>query len=131
MMPRQLLTEAKLFSQYLTDQDPPRALEERYARASEYLLGAEQDRVVAFVLEHPWSLPYLDAASALFNRHSLLRRKLLIMEAIIETTTEHVDLFVAPTVPATTALLDLARLGCSTAWHAALGMLLYPLTEWL
>ncbi len=90
----ELRSEAVVFGRYLVDREPSEALIDRYARANERLFGApgHDDRVVLeFAVKHPWSLPMLDAAAGLTAAGSLLRKKLLVMTAIVETTPELVD----------------------------------------
>jgi hypothetical protein len=49
--------------------------------------------VSEFVRRHPWALPLLDAAAALFHPQTLLRRKLLLMLSILETMPRHTPTF--------------------------------------
>jgi hypothetical protein len=88
-----LRAEALLFGRYLIGRDPSEALVDRYVRANETLFaGAGDDAVLSYARRHPWSIAMLDAAEGLRNgRESLLRKKLLVMTAIVETTPELVD----------------------------------------
>ena len=88
-----LRDEAARFGRYLVGGAPSEELVERYARAHAHVLRepatpADQ-AVLAFVRAHPWSLPLLDAGTALVRGAPLLRRKLLVMMAILEATPEH------------------------------------------
>jgi len=47
---------------------------------------ARETAVVEYVRRHAWSLPFLEAASALLRPGSLLRNKVLMMGAILETS---------------------------------------------
>jgi hypothetical protein len=82
-----LRTEAIVFGRYLVDREPSEALIERYCRGNEMLLDGE-DPIVRFAREHPWAVGMLDASAGLFDSGSLLRKKLLLMTAIVETTPE-------------------------------------------
>jgi hypothetical protein len=80
--------------------------------------------VLDYALRHPWSIPMLDAGTALARGGSLFRKKLLVMMAILETTPEFVD----RTEPRSLGLGRLAwRLGTSglrTAFHLVAGLAL-------
>ena len=89
-----LRDEARRLAHYLIGVAPSEELVERYARAHAEVLRppTPADRaVLAFVRAHPWSLPLLDAGTALVRGAPLLRRKLLVMMAILEATPEHAD----------------------------------------
>lgn len=89
-----LRAEAVQLARYLAGVAPSEELVERYARAHAEVLRppTPADRaVLAFVRAHPWSLPLLDAGTALVRGAPLLRRKLLVMMAILEATPEHAD----------------------------------------
>jgi hypothetical protein len=91
------LEEAALFSRYILGRETTAEIKERYARACRKLFGKQprpQDSaVVEFAVRHPWSLPFLDAAAGLVAPESLLRKKLFVVLAIVEATTEHSDFF--------------------------------------
>lgn len=108
--------EARLFGRYLVSRDPSETLVARYVRANTELLADEDDAVVAFARRHPWSIAMLDASAGLFDAGSLLRKKLLLMTAIVETTPE----LAARTEPVDASLPRLAvRLGVAGARAAA------------
>jgi hypothetical protein len=88
-----LRTEAILFGRYLVDRVPSEELIERYVRANEVLgLGSSEDHeMLDFARRNPWSIAMLDAAAGVLGGSSLLRKKLLVMTAIVETTPELVD----------------------------------------
>lgn len=82
--------EARIFTRYLVGRDAPDELVARYRDASRVLLyqppDARETAVVEYVRRHAWSLPFLEAASALLRPGSLLRNKVLMMGAILETS---------------------------------------------
>jgi len=90
-----LRREAMWFARYLIDAVPSEALIERYVRANAKVLHeaptARDEAVLAFVHAHPWSLGWLDAGTAFTRGAPLLRKKLVVMMAILETTPAHVD----------------------------------------
>lgn len=90
--------EAELFARYLLgDAMVGHDVLERYADGCEALFGAAQApkdvAVLDFGRRHPWSLPFLDAAAAVLCPETLLRKKLLLLLAVLEATTTHVESF--------------------------------------
>ncbi len=120
-----LRTEARVFARYIVGETPSETIVERY-RAANHALPAVQgdDEVVAYARKHPWSVSLLDAAAGLTASGSLLRKKLLVMTAILETTPE----LVTKTEPRAVGLPQLAiRLGVAgvrTAFEVAAGLAL-------
>lgn len=90
-----LRTEAIRFAWYLVRAEPSEALIERYVQANAALFldpPTERDTaVLRFAHAYPWSLPLLDAGTAVGTGAPRLRRKLLVMMAILEATPELVD----------------------------------------
>jgi hypothetical protein len=129
-----LRTEAIAFGKYLVDREPGEELVERYRQANEQLFAHEAaDPAVAYARAHPWAIPMLDAAEGLAGMRggepSLLRKKLLVMTAIVETTPE----YVARTEPVSASLpalaLRLGMAGARTAFHAATGLALLAMVK--
>lgn len=114
-----------MFGRYLIGREPGEALVDRYCRANQALFGGEtDDAVLAFARAHPWSIAMLDAGSGLSGGESLLRKKLLVMTAIVETTPELVERFEqrAASLPGLAWRVGIA--GARTALHAASGLVL-------
>ena len=94
-----LRTEGELLARYLLG--PAASIEsdllERYADGCETLFdgleGPGDVAVVDFVRRHPWALASVDAAAALLCPQTLIRKKLLLLLAVLETTPAHVDSF--------------------------------------
>lgn len=88
-----LRREAGWFARYLIDAEISTALVDRYVRANARALHdaptAADEAVLAFVHEHPWSVGWLDAGTAFMPKAPLLRRKLVVMLAIVEATPDH------------------------------------------
>ena len=123
-----LRKEAIHFGRYLVDAVPSEELIERYRRANAELLAApptdEEAAVLAFACAHPWSIPMLDAGTALSGAAPLFRRKLLVMMALVETTPELFDR-TAPASPGLARLLlRLGLAGARTAVNLAAGLAL-------
>lgn len=125
-----LRAEARVFGRYLVGKLPSETLVERYRDANQALPAVQgDDPLVAYARSHPWAIPMLDAATGLTAATSLLRKKLLVMTAIIETTPEHVEKTEprALRLPMLTARLGLA--GVKTAVEAALGLALMAVVK--
>lgn len=125
-----LRTEARVFGRYLVGEAPSDVLVERYCAATHAIPDVQTDDViVAYARRHPWSVSLLDAAAGLTATSSLLRKKLLVMTAIVETTPE----LIAKTEPRVVGLPQLAvRLGVAgvrTAFEVTAGLALSALVK--
>jgi hypothetical protein len=85
--------EARTFGRYVVGREIDQRVADLYARASRELGCESHDRVAQFALRHPWSIGALDAALALTASDAPLRKKLLLMAAILETQPEYCDAF--------------------------------------
>ncbi len=133
-----LIEEGRLFARYLLGRGvgrgaPAREAPERYARACVVLFGdsepADEVELVRFARHHPWSLPLLDAASGLLQPRTLLRRKLVLMLAILEATPTHVSVFTPGPVPRAKLLARVLLLGLASLLKAAGGVPVYLLVR--
>ncbi|MEO7682445.1 MAG: hypothetical protein ABIU86_00785 [Gemmatimonadaceae bacterium] len=117
--------EARLFGRYLLDSDPSPELIGRYAAANAALFpgepGGADAALIDFVSRHPRALPFLDAAAGLLRPDSLLRKKILLMAAIQETSVHHADAFLAAPPGRTRTILLLARYAASAGVKFAIG----------
>lgn len=123
--------EARRFVAYLIGQEPPRDLIDRYRRANQLLLSdplAPEDRaLMEIVRTRPSLLPLLDGACGLIRPESILRRKLLLMLALLETAPEFADLFDPAEQGGPRAFAVLIGQGGVGVLQAAGGLLLWPL----
>jgi hypothetical protein len=120
----ELRHEARLFGRYLVDREPSTELVERYVRANEVLgLGVDGD-LLEFARAHPWSIGMLDAAAGVLGGSSLLRKKLLVMTAIVETTPELVDRTEPRAVGLPRLALRVGVAGARTVAHVVSGIAL-------
>lgn len=127
-----LAHEARVLTRYLLDRDCPPELVERYVKGSvaRHIPDPEpRDRRIAqFAVRHPRTLPLLDAAAAITGAAPLLRAKLQLMSAVVETSTHFASEFFPRPVSRPAALLRLVGYGMSTAVKALVGIpLLYLL----
>jgi hypothetical protein len=90
-----LADEARLMARYLLGVDLAPELVARYEQACTRLFSDAPDAALLFVRRHGWALPWLDAASGLCRPSSALRRRVLVMVAILETTPRHASFFLA------------------------------------
>jgi hypothetical protein len=125
-------SEARVFGRYLVGRLPPDELIERYAEANRVLFTEPADAadvaVVRFARRHPWSVPFLDAAAGLRRPGGLLRSKVLVMAAILETSPAFADEFLPHTVPSAALVLCVGVYGLLAVMQAAVGILLYAAT---
>ena len=89
------------------------------------LLAAGVAALVAFARRHPWSVSLLDAASGLLRPGSLLRNKILLMAAILETSPTFADEFLPRDARPLGLLLALVAHGTVAVARAALGAVVY------
>jgi hypothetical protein len=129
--PEDLELEARRFAAYLVDQAPPPALIERYRRANELLLpeppDAKDRALIGLVSARPSLLPLLDGAAGLVRPESLLRKKLLLMLALLETTPELAGWFEPPSRGAIGTIAGLVGQGTLGAVQLIGGILIWPL----
>ncbi len=106
---------------------------ERYAAACGKLFGGpaapEDLALLELVRRRPWALPLLDAAAALVRPHSLLRKKLFLMLAILETMPAHAETFAPRPGPRWRVILRLAVWGALGGLKATLGLVLYSIVR--
>ncbi len=124
-----LATEGRHIARYLMGCDPPEQLVERYAAANAVLFVAAPDpvdqRVLRFVRTHPWSLALLESALGLLRPHSLLRRKIVVMMAILETTPRFAEQFDPRSVGPWRSAIRVLALGLLSMAKIAAGVPLY------
>lgn len=90
--------EAEVFGRYLLGGSRPDSKTiELYLKADAMrkydASPAREQKILAFVLRQPWLIGLLDSALALSNSERLLRQKLLLMSAILETRPQYAHLF--------------------------------------
>jgi hypothetical protein len=126
-----LEAEARIFGRYLVGRTATPDIVARYRDASRALWqgapGPGDAERLAFVRRHPWSVGPLDAAAALLAPAGQLRSKVLVMAAILETTTAHADDFLPRTFSLAALLRRLVASGTTAVVLAVLGALLWPL----
>lgn len=121
----ELESEARLFTRYLVGREAPDELVARYRDASRALfyepVDAREAAVVAYVHRHPASLPFLEAASALLRPGSLLRNKVLMMAAVLETSPAFANDFLPRNVSLTGLVLRVVASGTAAVLRTLVG----------
>lgn len=92
------MPEAQNFSRYILGREATDAILARYelavaTRAS--ALSYRDERILRFANERPWSIGPLDAALAIFEPSSALRRRLIVMASVIEASPDDADRFLS------------------------------------
>src|SRR5262245_54341077 len=93
-----LREEARLFARYIAGDAQPQLVDRYIVACRRLALGRPEGDdlgLLSFVRRHPSSLAALDAACGIIRPESLLRRKLFLMLALLETTPAHSALFLA------------------------------------
>jgi len=118
-------------SRHLIGREADPAVLARYAEGCRKLFEGTPDHPggahLAFALRHPWSLPCLDAACGLLQPQGILRKKLFLMLAILETTPRHADLFLPQPRSRGWLAGRLVVWGVGGLAKTAMGLLLFPL----
>ncbi len=122
-----LIAEARRFGRYLVDEVPPRQFVYRYVAAHE---ARWEDLLVespalAAVRRRPSLLPWLDAACAVAQPDDPLRRKLLLMTAVLECSPVYADLFLPRDRSRPAIAWELLVLGVTSGVRIAGGLLIY------
>lgn len=124
-----LQIEARVLARYLVGRTPPQELIDRYEKANRALFTEPVEQrdaaLVGFVHRHPWSVPFLDAASGVLRPESLLRRKILTMGAVLETAPEFADEFLPRSANTAALALRLCSLAFVALSYSVLGSVLY------
>ena len=125
-----LIHECEVMGRYLAGRTPSSVFTLRYAEAHSILLPGPHDpsdeALVLFVRKHPGFLPYVDAAAAVFQPKSLLRRKILLTVSLLEATPDYTRFFIHEGMSAVRVLLELTRIGTAAAFKFLVGCVIFP-----
>ena len=125
-----LVEECRIMTAYLLDDRPTDELIQRYIDAHTILLNEHRSpkelAVATFVRRYPWALSSLDAVLAVLRPAALLRSKILLMIAILETVPQYTDHFFPEAVSGPRFFLRMAGYGLASAAKFVLGCCLYP-----
>jgi hypothetical protein len=96
----ELSAECVRLTRYLIGQNPPQELVDRYVAANRMLFPGETGSgELQFIRRHPSTLPLIDAAAGLLKPESIVRKKALLMTAILEATPAYADYFLDTRMP--------------------------------
>jgi len=122
--------ECKWITQYLVSEIPSSENVQRYIQGHSCLLESPQPNkdlaITAYVRRFPWSLPYLDAVCGLFHPHCLLRKKILLMVAILEASPRYTSYFLPEAVSFPRFLISMMGYGLKSMVKVFFGCFLYP-----
>jgi hypothetical protein len=113
--------EFRRFARYLIGGPSSAPLAQRYAEACGILGLARHDAMTRAAARTPWLLGPLDAGAALVAPRCLLRRRLLLAAAILETSPRHARQFLPQDLPPLRFAGRLLQGGVVAAMQAALG----------
>ena len=123
-----LQREALMIGKYLLGKVPVEPVIERYILGAKTLFRdlpqSLEIEIEVFLRRHPGTLPFLDAACALFYPKRLLRNKIILMVALTEATPEYCDEFFPSTFSKLSFLWTTITLGVTTIVNAAVGGIL-------
>lgn len=118
--------EAHVFSAYLLKQEVSEEILLRYSDACKKLNltgNTSEEKTIKTIIRNPGLLPFADAALAFGNGKHLLRRKLFIMLAILETCPEFYSHFNTQEKSSGKWLAFFFR-GCSAVFKMVIGKII-------
>ncbi|MGA8533236.1 MAG: hypothetical protein WB615_03920 [Candidatus Tumulicola sp.] len=115
--------EAEVFGRYVVGSAIDEPVRVRYRRALRDLSYDTDDAITRFAVNRPWSIAALDGGLALTQPSALLRRRLSLMAAILETRPEYSEAFL-PRNRSRRDALGVAYAVARAALTGALGLLL-------
>ena len=119
--------EALAFGYYLLGESINEVSIDRYAFAMDQLDYQAKEReqlVVERAVSKPSLIPYYDAAMALRHRDALLRKKIFVMLAILETRSEYAQYYLSKEYPKT-YLFNVIAIGIRSVYRALIGLVIY------
>ncbi len=124
---RILATESTTIARYLIGRAPSLELQHRYAAACRVRLREGADVELEFARRHPYSWPFLDAATGLLRPYSGVRERVFLMAAVLEASPEHAEFFLKPPEKPLKLITRVAWQGIRSVVLAAVGV---PLLFW-
>lgn len=130
---RELKEEAVLITKYLLDYSPTEELCKRYIEANRVLLdnynSKSNSHELGFIRLHPWALPFIDAAAGLLSPGSIVRKKVLLMAAILETSPVYADYFLHRADNHLSLLVNIVWNGLRIVFKLSVGIPIYILAR--
>jgi len=121
--------EAVRIARYLIGREPAAELVERYVAACARVFPAGKPSAEErYLVRSPKALPWLDAGATVLRPDSILRRKVLLMAAILEASPHHVDFFLRSPGSRVAAFTELGLQGLRAVVAFVVGV---PLFWWV
>jgi hypothetical protein len=131
-MNQMMQREAKLFAQYLGAKVDDKVLLTKYTDAIEILkfsLSKKEENILLHLLKMPFLLPYIDGAWGFLRPKNGIRKRILVMNALIETQTQYVHFFLnQENIPF--PIIKLIVRGLVAVLKGIIGILLMILLGW-
>jgi len=130
---KRLQKECLLITCYLVDEAPSQEIISRYIMGNSSLLSdpqLEEDlSILNFIRQFEWVLPFMDAACGILRPRSLLRKKILLMVAILEASPYYTNHFLPEVVSLSHFFFSMMRYGVQTGVKVVLGLCIYPIAK--
>lgn len=89
-------SQASIFTRYLCGQDATEAIASRYSQALDAttaFFSHNDQQLLDFIEKHPWSVGSIDGALALVRPNSEVRRRIFLLLALLESSTDYTSYF--------------------------------------
>ena len=127
------MNEASLFARYLGVKTNDAILFEQYHKGVNILnldLQAKETRAMNTLLRFPFLLAFADAGFAITEKENMIRKRLLLMAALIETNKKYVSLFITNKNTSGAILKFLCRVILAGV-KSCIGFVLLKLLRWI
>lgn len=121
--------EAEIFGAYLLGEQPSEQVITLYEQAMDKLkisVNGKDERLLKWMLDNPDAIGMIDSGLALVKPQSVIRRKLLVYLAILESVPQYAHLFL-PSATSATYPLYIFWVGVRATFKAAAGMIIVKL----
>ena len=127
-------SEAEIVSNYLLKKSFDATIAERYKLSLEKLAIEKRSNLKEIficdkAIQSAFLLPYLDAGFACLDSDHLIRKKMVVMLSIIETTPEYTSKFM-PEKDIKFPFIKLVGLGIKSLFYGSIGVLIIVLFRW-
>ncbi len=124
--------EANLLAKYLGAEVDDENLLNKYIIAIEKLgliLSQNEEKTISKIIKMPFLLPFLDGAWALQKPENGIRKRILIMSALIETEPKYVNLFLLQK-DARFPVINIVFCGFLAVLKGVIGVILLVILRW-
>lgn len=121
--------EAEIFGAYLLGEQPSEQVITLYEQAMDKLkisVNGKDERLLKWMLDNPDAIGMIDSGLALVKPQSVIRRKLLVYLAILESVPQYAHLFLPSSSPAAYSLY-IFWVGARAAFKAVAGVIIVKL----